>query len=406
MKKILTLSRFELKKLFIKKSLMVIIAFMCLFNIINIVRHYNIYADGGLNDGMINRAKYTVLKLYGGELTEEKLNEIYRMKSQAQELAASGNYSLKYDPDKYYCGYAFGDAMIFIELADEAKRLADYSDNFSKLVSESEELLKKDFINDYYKKINQKATEIYSSRELTALTNNKGIGDFFDYKFSSVLCIILLILGTVLIFTADRDAGADVYLESSVNGKGKSAAAKLIASSLYTLALTLLFFVIDLISFMVLLRIDGLEQPLYSLSSYFSTPLTMPIWQFIILYFLFRILGFLCITAVTSAITVILKTPILSVIASFALFMAMIVCKTYCLSDSKRWINLFNPLIPITAPKYLKRYDAMNIFSEPVIFIGAAALCVLIITALAVCTVMALSSLKGASRKRGGVKNV
>ena len=88
MKKILTLSRFELKKLFIKKSLMVIIAFMCLFNIINIVRHYNIYADGGLNDGMINRAKYTVLKLYGGELTEEKLNEIYRMKSQAQELAA------------------------------------------------------------------------------------------------------------------------------------------------------------------------------------------------------------------------------------------------------------------------------------------------------------------------------
>ena len=75
MKKILTLSRFELKKLFIKKSLMVIIAFMCLFNIINIVRHYNIYADGGFNDGMFNRAKYTVLKLYGGELTEEKLKE-------------------------------------------------------------------------------------------------------------------------------------------------------------------------------------------------------------------------------------------------------------------------------------------------------------------------------------------
>lgn len=405
MKKILTLSRFEFKKLFIKKSLLVIIAFMCLFNIINIVRHYNIYADSRHNDATVNNARYAVLKVYSGELTEEKLNEIYRMRSLAQELVFSGNYSLKYDPDKYYSGYAYGDAMIFIELAEEADRLVGYSDNFSELTSQAEELLKKDYINDYYQKINQKTAEIYSSRELTTLTNNSGISDFFDYNFSSVLCIILLILGTVLIFTADKDAGADVYLESSVNGKGKSAAAKLIAASLYTLVLTLLFFVIDLISFIVLLRIDGLEQPLYSLANYFSTPYTMPIWQFIILYFLFRLLGLLCITALAAAITVILKTPILSVIASFVFFMAMILCKTYCLAENRRWINLINPLVPITAPKYTKRYDNVNILSEPVMFIGAAVLGVLILTALAVCTVIVLSSLKGTSKKKGGLKN-
>ena len=399
MKKILTLSRFEFKKLFMKKALMVIIAFMCLFNIVNIVRHYNIYADTNSDEGMMNRARYAIYKVYGGELTEEKLEEIGRLTSQAQQILFSN--SIVYDSDKYYTGNSYADANLFVELGEEVERLTGYSDNYSEITSQAEELLQVDYINDYYQKINQRIIGIYGDRELTVLTNNSGISDFLDYRFSSVLCIILLILGTVLIFTADKDAGADVYLESSVNGKGRSAAAKLTAASLYTLVIALLFFVIDLISFIVLLRIDGFDRPLYSLESYFSTPYTMPIWLFIIVYFLFRLLGLLCFTAVTSAITVILKTPVLSVITSFVFFIAMIILKTYCLSGTVRWANLINPLVPLTAPKYIKSYDIMSILSEPVMFIGAASLGVLIITALAVCVVVVISSLRGTPTKKG-----
>lgn len=394
MKNILTLSRFEFKKLFIKKALLVITAFMCLFNIINIVRHYDLY--GGSNAAM-NKAKYTVYTIYKGELTEEKTAEIDRLRAQADDILSpfgSGGFSTEYDPDKYYSGYAYGDAGIFFELSEEVYRLTGYSHSISELSSQAEEMLKNSYINDYYQKINQKTADIYGERELTVLTHNQGISDFFDYRFSSVLCIILLIIGTVLIFTADKDTGTSIYLESSVNGKGKSTAAKLIAAGLYAFFIALLFFVTDLISFTILLRIDGFEQPVYSLTNYFSTPYTMPIWQFIILYFLFRLLGFWCIISLTALITVILKKPILSVIGSFIFFVAMMLLKTYCLTEDKRWVNLFNPLVPITAPKYIKRYDTLNIFSEPIMFINAALLCIIFLTAFMCCGTILLSSFR------------
>lgn len=396
MKNILTLSRFEFKKLFIKKALIVITAFMCLFNIINIVRHYNIYGGSGSN-ASINKAAYTVYTIYKGELTEEKLAEIDRLRAQADNVLSpfgSGDFSTEYDPEKYYSGYAYGDAGIFYELSEEVYRLTGYSDSISELSSQAEELLKNSYISEYYQKINQKTVDIYGERELTVLTHNQGISDFFDYRFSSVLCIILLIIGTVLIFTADKDTDTNIYLESSVNGKGKSAAAKLIAAGIYALFITLLFFVTDLISFTILLRIDGFEQPVYSLSNYFSTPYTMPIWQFIILYFLFRLLGFCCITSLAALLTVILKKPILSVIGSFIFFVAMMFLKTFCLTEDKRWVNLFNPLVPITAPKYIKRYDTLNILSEPIMFINAALLCIIILTALMCCGAILLSSFR------------
>ncbi len=394
MKNFLTLSRFEFKKLFIKKSLLIITAFLCIFNIISIVRHNNLY--GGGNTAMQN-ASYTVYSVYKGTLTEEKLAEIARLREQADKILSpfgTGSFSTEYDPEKYYSGYAYGDAGIFYELSEEVNRLTSYSQSISELSAQAEEQLKNHRINEYFQKINKNIARLYGGRELTTLTHNKGMGDFLDYKFSSVLCIILLITGTVLIFTSDKDTGADIYLNSSVNGRGKTAAAKLAAAWFYTFLITLLFFAVDLITYTVMLRIDGFEQPLYSLTDYFSTPYTMAIWQFILLYFLLQLLGFLCIASLTALVTVIMKKPILSVIGSFACFIAMLLLKTYCLSQSNRWINLFNPLVPVTAPKYIKRYDVIKVFSEPIPFFDTALICVIVLTALLSCSVILLSAFR------------
>ena len=184
MKNFLTLSRFEFKKLFIKKSLLIITAFLCIFNIISIVRHNNL--QGGGNTAAHN-ASYAVYSVYKGTLTEEKLAEIARLREQADQILSpfgSGSFSTEYDPEKYYSGYAYGDAVTFYELSQEVNRLTSYSQSISELSAQAEEQLKNHRINEYYQKINKSIARMYGGRKLTELTHNQGIGDFLDYKCS------------------------------------------------------------------------------------------------------------------------------------------------------------------------------------------------------------------------------
>ncbi len=402
MKNLLILSRFEFKKLFIRKALMIMTIILCFLNVLNICRHFDVYQDPAASDGRqttINSARYTLYQIYGGELTDEKISEINALYSQALYTAQPGNFHVIYDPDKYYSGYEYGDANLFIELGEEINRLSGYHDMISSTAASAEEKNQNPTLNAYYRNINNDLINIYRDREITLYRNNGGMNDFFDYRLSSVLSIIMVIVGAVMIFTADREAGTDIYLSSSVNGSGKSAAAKLLAAAYHTFLINLIFFAADLAAFMIIMRIDGITMPLYSLENYAYTPYGFTIWQYAVIYFLFRLGGLLCIAFISSLITVLLKKPAISMISSIALFIVMLLMKTYLVTDKNRMINLINPLVLMTAPEYMRSYDALNVFSRPVQYIFVSTLCItLTAAAAAVVTVIA-------AKMRGG-KNI
>ena len=123
----ITLSGYEFKKLFRKKAVIIIAVFCFAFNIFNITKNYNLY-NPFTEDGLSEIGRYELYTAYKGEISEEKYSDIKENYLDALSLVQSGNYDMEYSPDKYYGGYAYGEAMFKIELFNEVERLISYKE--------------------------------------------------------------------------------------------------------------------------------------------------------------------------------------------------------------------------------------------------------------------------------------
>ena len=387
MRKVFVLSCYEFKKLFERKSLPVIILLLCALNMFNIARSNYIY-NPDTEAGTMEIGRYQLYLNYKGEITQDKIAEIQYGARISEQMVQSGNYDKQYNPDKYYSGYAYGEAMLRIEMNIELDRLLEYSSRIGEISEKAADLSDEHGISDYYLKQNREIAAIYQARNLNSITNSEGLSELFEYKFSDILIIILLIIGISHIFTVDKENETDVYLKSSRNGGALSGIAKLIAAAEFTFIICAVFFIIDLVTFFVILRIDGLEQPLYILSDFSFTPLSVSLWQYIILYFAVKFIGMLCIAFSVALIAVFAKRAIPTFGLSVLYVGALMFIKALLTNGAGEYINLFNPVSVLLFPELTKTYRAINLFGNPVSVLGLAVCGVFSVMALSAAVVI------------------
>lgn len=387
MTKVFVLSCYEFKKLFERKSLPVIFLLLCALNIFNIARSNYIY-NPNTDTGNMEIGRYQLYLNYKGEITQEKIAEIQYGARISEQMVQNGNYDKQYNPDKYYSGYAYGEAMLRIEMNIELDRLLEYSSRIGEISEKAAGMSGEYGMSDYYLKQNREIAAVYQERNLNSITNSEGLSKLFEYKFSDILIIILLIIGISHIFTVDKENETDVYLKSSRNGGGISGIAKLIAAFGFTFIICAVFFLIDLVTFFVMLRIDGLEQPLYILSDFSFTPLSVSLWQYIILYFAAKFIGMLCIAFTVALIAVFAKKAIPTFGLSVLYVGALMFLKALLTNGAGEYINLFNPVSVLLFPELTKTYRVINLFGNPVSVPGLALCGVFSVMALSAATVI------------------
>lgn len=383
MKKIYSLSYFECKKLFVTKSIIVIISLFYVLNIFNIFK--NNFSN---NNSLIEIGRYELYTVYKGELGNEKLEEMKLFSDYAEQLSASGNYSTEYCPEKYYSGYAYGEAMLRIDLYREAIRIKEY-ERYSQNISENAtELLKNSEISSYYRNINVNLAEIYGNRNLSRLTNNSGITNFLSYRLSDLLCVVLVVISAVTIFTSDEENKTLLFVKSSTNGGRITTVAKFISSAFFTLIICTVFFATDFITFSAIFRIDGLTEPLYSLKEFADSPLNISIWQYVLIYFLSKLTGFSCIAFLTALLSLLLQKALPSTLCSMTLVAAFMYLKAFITVSPFEKVNLLNPLSLILLPEMSVKYDVILFGDKPIftLFVSFA----VIITVMLIVFVIAI----------------
>lgn len=367
---------FELKKYVLKPS---VLAFALLFVFINLVKFFEIYyyfgggrsAVAGYNS--MSEGYDKVYSIYGGEITQEKIDGINAEYAEAQQkLSERGVGDIVYDD--CYTGYPYGDVELFKNnIIPGYEYAVFYRDSAEKISAAAEENVEYYIgTNDYETRRNRLISDVFEGRYVDYYVSSDGWTTLFDYKFSTILVMLMIIMTFSPVFSGERADGFDRLIISS--GKRRAAVrAKLTASSIFTFSATVLFFLCDILYVSVFHGLSCLGAPVYAIGDYMNCPFTITLFGAVLLTFAGRLIAMLFFSSLTGFISSFGKNTALSLFLSIAAGAELIV-----LSDVIP--DAMNPLGLAYSSHFFKKFSVENIFGFPVFTAAAAVLFTVLLT--------------------------
>ncbi|MCR5707052.1 MAG: hypothetical protein K6G82_02130 [Ruminococcus sp.] len=139
---------------------------------------------------------------------------------------------------------------------------------------------------------------------------SKGITLATDNSFTDILCGFILLFAVLSIMLYDREQGMSGLLFSMRRGRGYLIKTKLAALAITLFGAVLLLYAENLILGAYLYRLSDISRPIQSLSGFIGCNLRINVWQYLILYVMFKFVAVFCIGAVLSLIAVNTKNTV------------------------------------------------------------------------------------------------
>lgn len=375
---------YEMRKSWLKT---VTFAVLIAFTALNILRIYDLcrtkysYTFGRSHDSY-----YRLYETVCGEMTEEKLIPFKNRAKELDDSVSDRIYSTKYQPDKYiYTGYEYGDYALYnLFMGPQISYAATYSNTSNLIAAKAAE-------NYHFYTENNKSYEaaknaliyrLYQDRSIPQYRTTYWTGLFFNYDFSSLLCVVMLILGLSTSFTNECESGVFQLITAAGKDK-KTVSAKIISAAIYCIFLAVYFTVCDLITTHIFLGIDGLNMPLYSSQIFYETPFGYSFWGTILLWIGIRFLALFTISLIILLISNIVPNTIISMAGSFGASLIIILLTAVNKS-------IFNPVCALDPGAYIKKFAVVNILGKPVLTLYAAIIA-LVVECVILCAAIALS---------------
>lgn len=368
---------YEMRKSWLKTvTLVVLIALTAL----NILRIYDLcrtkysYTFGRAHDSY-----YRLYETVCGELTEKKITSFKNRAKELDDNVSDRIYSTKYQPDKYiYTGYEYGDYALYnLFVGPQISYAATYS-NTSNLIAARAVDNYHFYIENgksYEAEKNALIYQLYRNRSIPQYRTTYWTGLFFNYDFSSLLCIVMLILGLSASFTIELESGM-FQLITAAGKNANAVGAKIISAAIYCAILAIYFTMCDLIMTHVYLGIDGLNMPLYSSQMFDESPFGFSFWETILLWIGIRFLALFAISLMILLISKITQNTIISMVGCFGASLIIILLTAVTKS-------VFNPVCALDPGAYIKNFAVMNILGKPILTLYVA-----IIVLVAECVIL------------------
>lgn len=358
----MSIFRYELAKIFRRKAVIIALVAFWLVNLYNL---YNVYPPLEGYEKELLDAEIAINQEVEGALDEEKA---------AQMLAhfeALKNGTVK--PNSSF------DVEIYEAKINEMQQLYDYRDRAEVLkVNLAERLATLEGSGHTYEIRRLKLMQqVYGSRAVTGYYDAYGFAlNYQKYDFSSLLAVLLLLIGVTPLFTAERECGMDVLLKTSRLGRRRTVGTKLWAAATFAVISGLVLFVTDLIYLQTIYPFDLWRAPLFSVTGYYNTPLNLTVGGFILLNWVAKLFG-LCVAAlVVATLSAVCRRSYFTFFFGAGYLFAMMFLGEH--------VMIVNPLSLLTFIDYVKDFNTVNILGFPVLTIVALPLVMLCFAAVLV----------------------
>lgn len=365
----------ELKKLFSNKILLIVTILLLFANAFNIYQTNDKYHDKYNLD--VNEAQWQLYEEVEGVISADKTNWLYEYTQKLQSVISGESEELSF----YYLN-SYGDLSLATNLLNSIENANAYSDRIDELIEKNNEQLEiyKQKGNKYLIKKAQLVNDTYSARQISSFYNVDAYDTYFGYDFSSFLILLIVFLCTASLYAGENETGMLALMRSTPMGRLRLSNAKQTAMVIYTGAVCMLFFVCDLLMFLWCLRLRGIANPVYSMSSFEYSPLIISIGNFIILSSLLKYLGFVCFALISCVFSSLLKKAYMVFVADFVVCICFMFMSVYS-GGVLDYLNLINPINMLLCRDMFSSFNVVNIFDTPVFRYVISFIC----TALFVC---------------------
>lgn len=359
------LVRFELLKIYRRRIIIVGILTFIILDILQIgLNFYSDHSESAMLNGY--RAIYNEAK---GPFTEEKINFVVEGLKKNQLLVEAGQYDPeKIDPDTY-TGHIYGDMGIFTELYAKMDYAYNYRNSITKVLDTARQNIAfyDQYGNEAAKIRNSDILQRYDNRNISAFYDTVSFTEYFDYHFSTLLILILISLGVSGTFSSEQENGMDMLLKSTKFGNGHTFAAKMVAAMFFTVFISFLFLLTDLLSFEIFYGFDGWFEPLYSIDAYRFTPCRMKIITFFTLESLGKLISYEFFTLLLILFVRFIRRSMTSFLISITLSAAFLAAMTTNVADNLLVFLLFAPAKLLNGSELVKSYAVFLIGGHPVL---------------------------------------
>lgn len=307
----LDLIKFELYKIFSKKSVRIILLLTILFGIFNVVAE-SVYVKYQGVDHIDD--VYSIMKEYEGKtITEESgikaentINNLKEKKSRGEKLTKKEIVYMNYLYDIMrppYPAYIINNKLYTI---DEMK------DEMNKLKNENKTgTYEYKNLNFIYEKVkNVEESKFYFSHGW--LTTS-------DFKVIATLITTLIAVGLAAIFSDEYQSNSAQIMLSCKYGKNKMVLSKMITGLIFTATI---FIIINVVYMMGALLYDfrGWDAPLELFKYYTNTPFDMRVIDFYITGLGISFIGAILYSLVTMLMSLLVKNNMISLLLSLGLY--------------------------------------------------------------------------------------
>lgn len=356
------LIKFELYKIFSKKSVLTLILICIISSVLPSITDYLDIKEKELKS--YENIKKVGQEYEGQVITEEKKDYLEKKGLQIREKDNRGEYVT--DKERV-SAYGISDFYMWVNPEYMINgSFYKFNDIQKKIVK-----LEKDGDSDTY--------EYKEFKYIHDLIEKKPIPKFYfkfgweyatEFNINPLWIAILIIVSICTIFSNEYQSNTASIVFSSKNGQGKLTLAKVISGLLFS---TIIFLVINgiQVAIMAMHGFDGWDLPLGFLPSYARTPYIMNIGTFYMIGLLVSYIGVVLFTLLVMLVSLISKNDMISFAINVVIllgpgFLAKIM-PTYMLTKIFMELNIENLIGPISMFGNISTY---NIFGNPTLYLN------------------------------------
>ena len=353
--------KYELKKYILKPSVIICLAVLLLVNLVKVLE---IYCQGSgrqilfSGKGRIEISKDVLYEKYGGEITQEKIESLKAELAVAEQKLEE--YGIIEEPiENTYTGYPYGDVNLIKDIISSYEYALLYTNTSNELSDRAAE--KAAFYegrNEYDKRESELYEYCFKGRAADSYINSDAYTNIFDYKFSTVISMLLIVLAVSPIVSKEYVIGYNKLISSS-GKRGSVMLAKLTAAAIFTFAVTLILFASDMVYFQLIYGFDGFSAPIYALQEFEMCPFNITLFGALVITFVLRLVFLLMFTFLVTAVSSFCKNDIISMVVSVAAGFLLVI-------GSELLPGMLNPTTLIGPTELFTNMNVCNILDFPV----------------------------------------
>lgn len=353
--------KYELKKYILKPSVIICLAVLLLVNLVKVLE---IYCQGSgrqilfSGKGRIEISKDVLYEKYGGEITQEKIESLKAELAVAEQKLEE--YGIIEEPiENTYTGYPYGDVNLIKDIISSYEYALLYTNTSNELSDRAAE--KAAFYegrNEYDKRESELYEYCFKGRAADSYINSDAYTNIFDYKFSTVISMLLIVLAVSPIVSKEYVIGYNKLISSS-GKRGSVMLAKLTAAAIFTFAVTLILFASDMVYFQLIYGFDGFSASIYALQEFEMCPFNITLFGTLVITFVLRLVFLLMFTFLVTAVSSFCKNDIISMVVSVAAGFLLVI-------GSELLPGVLNPTTLIGTTELFTNMNVCNILDFPV----------------------------------------